>query len=133
MSDFYKEAIVIALGTTEDLRIPERHPATLEAAARILDQLTPQQRCNAVYAAQGRNQPGPDGPAIDLAHGFHDLDFLPKNDRTRYTLHPTARRELLIRLLKASAPRIQTEDLSPCVDVQRKREENQSSTPFLSI
>jgi methylase of polypeptide subunit release factors len=58
-----------------------------------------------VLAAYGWHHPGPDGPAIDLAHGFHDLDFLPENDRTRYTLHPTARRELLTRLLKLNHTR----------------------------
>jgi hypothetical protein len=36
---------------------------------------------------------------LDLAHDFYDVDTLPENDRTRYTISPTARRELLSRLL----------------------------------
>ena len=59
----------------------------------------------AVLAAYGWHQTGPDGPAIDLAHGFHEVDYLPENDRTRFTLHPTARRELLTRLLKLNHTR----------------------------
>ena len=58
-----------------------------------------------VLAAYGWHQSTPGSPAIDLAHGFHDLDFLPEKDRTRYTLHPTARRELLTRLLKLNHTR----------------------------
>jgi hypothetical protein len=37
---------------------------------------------------------------IDLAHGFYEIDYLPKNDRVRYTISPVARKEVLKRLLK---------------------------------
>lgn len=36
---------------------------------------------------------------LDLEHGFHDVETLPENDRTRYTISPTARKEVLKRLL----------------------------------
>ena len=36
---------------------------------------------------------------LDLGHGFHDVETLPENDRTRYTISPTARKEVLKRLL----------------------------------
>jgi len=36
---------------------------------------------------------------LDLCHGFHDVETLPENDRVRYTLNPTARKEVLRRLL----------------------------------
>ena len=39
------------------------------------------------------------GPAIDLAHDFYEVDFLPENDRVRYTISPEARKEVLKRLL----------------------------------
>ncbi|MBN2280816.1 MAG: restriction endonuclease [Candidatus Marinimicrobia bacterium] len=39
------------------------------------------------------------GPAIDLAHDFYEVDYLPENDRVRYTISPTARKEVLKRLL----------------------------------
>ena len=32
-------------------------------------------------------------------HDFYEVDYLPENDRLRYTLHPNARREVLKRLL----------------------------------
>jgi hypothetical protein len=80
---------------------------TSEAAVSGIEELRNLHRRldQTVLAAYGWHHPGPDGPAIDLAHGFHDLDFLPENDRTRYTLHPTARRELLTRLLKLNHTR----------------------------
>ncbi len=39
------------------------------------------------------------GPAIDLAHDFYEVDYLPENDRVRYTISPKARKEVLKRLL----------------------------------
>jgi hypothetical protein len=37
---------------------------------------------------------------IHLAHDFYEVDYLPENDRTRYTISPAARKEILKRLLK---------------------------------
>ena len=37
---------------------------------------------------------------IALGHGFHAVDFLPENDRVRFTISPQARREVLKRLLE---------------------------------
>ncbi len=54
----------------------------------------------AVLAAYGWDKAGPDGPAIELRHDFYEVDYLPENDRVRYTIHPDARREVLKRLLK---------------------------------
>ncbi|MCH8539794.1 MAG: N-6 DNA methylase [Opitutales bacterium] len=42
---------------------------------------------------------------LTLAHGFYDLDYLPENDRTRYTISPEARKEVLQRLLKLNHER----------------------------
>lgn len=39
-------------------------------------------------------------PDLDPDHGFHELDFLPENDRIRFTIGPAARREVLERLLE---------------------------------
>ena len=38
--------------------------------------------------------------SLDLAHGFHEVETLPENDRIRYTISHAARREVLGRLLK---------------------------------
>jgi hypothetical protein len=38
--------------------------------------------------------------AIVLGHDFHQVETLPENDRTRYTITPQARKDLLTRLLK---------------------------------
>ncbi|NQV36812.1 MAG: N-6 DNA methylase [Candidatus Marinimicrobia bacterium] len=39
------------------------------------------------------------GPAINLTHDFYEVDYLPENDRVRYTISPEARKEVLKRLL----------------------------------
>ncbi|MBX3739963.1 MAG: hypothetical protein KF712_03150 [Akkermansiaceae bacterium] len=72
----------------------------------------------AVLAAYGWHQNSDDGPAIALDHGFYDQDFLPENDRIRHTLHPTARRELLIRLLKLNHARAAEEQEQPATKIK---------------
>ncbi len=37
---------------------------------------------------------------IKLKHDFYEVDYLPENDRVRYTIHPDARKEILNRLLE---------------------------------
>jgi hypothetical protein len=37
---------------------------------------------------------------IDLSHDFYEVDYLPENDRVRYTISPDAREEVLKRLLQ---------------------------------
>ncbi len=37
---------------------------------------------------------------INLAHDFYEVDYLPENDRVRYTISPQARKEVLKRLLQ---------------------------------
>lgn len=37
---------------------------------------------------------------IDLRHDFYEVDYLPENDRIRFTIHPDARKEVLKRLLE---------------------------------
>lgn len=37
---------------------------------------------------------------IQLRHNFYEVDYLPENDRIRYTIHPDARKEVLKRLLE---------------------------------
>jgi hypothetical protein len=44
-------------------------------------------------------------PAIDLKHSLYDVETLPENDRTRFTISPAARRELLTRLLSLNHQR----------------------------
>lgn len=48
---------------------------------------------NAVLVAYGWQD-------IDLRHDFYEVDYLPENDRVRFTIHPDARKEVLKRLLE---------------------------------
>jgi hypothetical protein len=95
-----KENVPPELFTIVGVRGPDQAREAIEELRRLHIRLD-----EAVLAAYGWHQPGPDGPAIALDHGFYDQDFLPENDRTRHTLHPTARRELLTRLLKLNHAR----------------------------
>lgn len=54
----------------------------------------------AVLAAYGWHLPSDAGPALALRHDFYEVDYLPENDRTRYTIHPDVRKEILKRLLQ---------------------------------
>jgi len=49
------------------------------------------------------------GSAIDLAHDFYEVDYLPENDNIRYTIHPDARKEVLKRLLLLNHERYEEE------------------------
>jgi hypothetical protein len=71
---------------------------------------------SAVLAAYGWSD-------LDLAHGFVDVDTLPENDRTRYTISPAARRELLSRLLNENLARAAQEarDVTPSAPKRGKR------------
>lgn len=48
---------------------------------------------NAVLEAYGWSD-------IQLRHDFYEVDYLPENDRVRFTIHPDARKEILKRLLE---------------------------------
>ncbi|MBL9152828.1 MAG: hypothetical protein JNK37_10095 [Verrucomicrobiales bacterium] len=86
----------------------------LRALHRALDQ--------AVLTAYAWHQPGPDGPAIDLSHDFQQVETLPENDRTRYTITPAARKELLKRLLKLNHQRAAEEQsATPSAPPARKK------------
>jgi hypothetical protein len=37
---------------------------------------------------------------IEMRHDFYEVDYLPENDRVRFTIHPEARKEILKRLLE---------------------------------
>jgi methylase of polypeptide subunit release factors len=54
----------------------------------------------AVLEAYGWRFDSAQQPDIQLRHDFYEVDYLPENDRIRYTIHPDARKEVLKRLLE---------------------------------
>jgi hypothetical protein len=109
----------------EGLLIPEEHRAaarafTMDEAITGIQELRRlhTQLDYTVLKRYGWDLSGQDGPAIDLGHGFYDVETLPENDRRRYTISPTARRELLTQLLAenhrraAEPPAPSTDELS---------------------
>lgn len=57
---------------------------------------------NAVIAAYGWND-------LDLQHGFHEVPYMPENDRVRFTISETARFEVLRRLSELNRQRYEEE------------------------
>ena len=53
---------------------------------------------------------------LPLQHGFHELEFLPENDRVRYTVSNAARKEILRSLLKLNHERHAKEVAAGLVD-----------------
>lgn len=49
------------------------------------------------------------GKAIQLKHDFYEVEYLPENDRMRFTIHPNARKEVLKRLLLLNHERYEEE------------------------
>lgn len=72
----------------------------------------------AVLTAYAWHEQGPDGPAIVLGHDFHEVETLPENDRTRYTITPQARKDLLTRLLKLNHQRAAEEQNATAVQAK---------------
>lgn len=65
---------------------------------------------NAVLEAYGWNVDSEKwGKAIKLAHDFYGVDYLPENDRVRFTISPAARKEILKRLLLLNHERYEEE------------------------
>lgn len=58
---------------------------------------------------------------IALRHGFHEVEYLPENDRTRFTIHPEARKEVLKRLLKLNHERRAEEEAAGLWDKENKK------------
>jgi len=61
---------------------------------------------------------------IDLAHDFYEVDYLPENDRVRYTISPEAGKEVLKRLLKPRNPRTGSKSRPAC---KRKKQKETKS------
>lgn len=68
---------------------------------------------------------------INLAHDFYEVEYLPENDRIRYTISPAARREILKRLLelnhKIHAREMEAEEQSTPAPKPRKSKKQRGS------
>ena len=63
---------------------------------------------SAVLPPEAASDPTYDS-SIDLAHDFYEVDYLPENDRVRFTISPEARKEVLKRLLLLNHARYEEE------------------------
>lgn len=65
-------------------------------------------------------------PPIDLEHNFYEVDYLPENDRVRYTISPEARKEILKRLLELNH-KIHAEEVAKGLWEKGKSKKNKTS------
>jgi hypothetical protein len=89
----------------------------------------------AVLEAYGWNltpSPSPQGEGsksgISLRHDFYEVDYLPENDRVRYTIHPEARKEILKRLLELNH-KIHAEEVEMGLWEKKKTTAKKASKP----
>jgi hypothetical protein len=72
------------------------------------------------------------GKAIQLRHDFYEVDYLPENDRVRYTIHPEARKEVLKRLLQLNHERYAEEVALGLHDKKGGKKEDKAKKAKLS-
>jgi hypothetical protein len=73
---------------------------------------------------------------LDLKHGFHEIETLPEKDRVRFTISPTARREVLKRLLTENQTRAAAEASNPATKPGRlikKRNKANNNAAFNNL
>ena len=68
---------------------------------------------------------------LELEHDFHEVETLPENDRIRYTISPTARREVLKRLLAENHARAEFEAQQPLSKAARGGRAYKISDPVM--
>ena len=73
----------------------------------------------AVLEAYGWAFDSAQASGIKLKHDFYEVDYLPENDRVRYTIHPEARKEILKRLLELNH-QIHEEEVKAGLRVMKK-------------
>ena len=66
---------------------------------------------------------------LDLEHGFHEVETLTENDRVRYTIGPSARQEVLKRLLTENHARAAAEARKPAPKPKRGSRRARTAAP----
>jgi len=65
---------------------------------------------------------------LDLDHDFYEVETLPEDDRMRYTISPSARREILNRLLIENHARTELQGKKFSAKSNRRKRKNKSTT-----
>jgi hypothetical protein len=66
---------------------------------------------------------------IELGHDFYEVDYLPENDRIRYTISPQARKEILKRLLELNHKIHEQEVKAGLVETKPGKKDNNAKEP----
>jgi len=67
-----------------------------------------------------------------LNHDFYEVDYLPENDRIRYTISPEARKEILKRLLELNHKIHEQEEKDGLLEKPKREAKQKEKTTFLS-
>jgi hypothetical protein len=76
---------------------------------------------------------------VDLGHGFHEVPYLPENDRTRFTISEAARQEVLNRLAALNHERYEVEVMagvhgnSAASELSKPRRKGTPSTATIQV
>lgn len=118
------------------LSIPERYRLeaqkfTYEEALENLNELRylHAKLDKAVVASYGWHEESEDGPPIILNHDFYEVDTLPVNDQIRFTISPSARKELLRRLLKENQRRAAIETAGTSASAKKSTQQKRGLLP----
>jgi len=85
----------------KDALMLRNHLAKIPDACDFNDAVAAIQQLRALHVEMDRAVLGAYGwTDINPRHDFYDVDYLPENDRVRFTIHPDARRVILERLLE---------------------------------
>jgi len=66
---------------------------------------------------------------LELHHDFFEVEYLPENDRIRYTIHPDVRKEILKRLLLLNH-KIHKEEKVPVQSKSKKNKKYKEDIDF---
>jgi len=67
---------------------------------------------------------------VALNHDFYEVDYLPENDRIRYTISPEARKEILKRLLELNHAIHEQEEKDGLLEKTKKRSKTKRKNDF---
>jgi hypothetical protein len=110
------------------LKIPEEHRAKALAFSyqEALDGILKLRKLHIELDTTVRDAYG--WSDLDLAHDFYEVETLPENDRVRYTISPSARKELLKRLLRLNHERAAEEAANVVVTKGPSKKRNKAKT-----
>lgn len=128
--DYVQSAMDIRELKTAKLQIPIEEAIQRIEKLRALHKQMDEAVLKAYTWSEQSGDPDSSGTAINLAHNFYDVDYLPENDRKRYTISPDARKEILKRLLELNH-KIHAEEVAKGLWDKKGKGKKKEKSPLL--